>query len=479
MKLLALNSRTTVKLFKVTALHILLALVFSPSAVNAVEDPRDSLVRSYMRQGVEAYNSYDLQSAIEAFNMAYTTCEEDYNDPLYINTLKNYAGLLAITKRKGVFKKLVADNITRLPYQDCSPNMSNLVLGTLVNFHTGASYQEDIATASLVLKYTDIAFENCNHDSINLAQIYVNAAQLEINKGTCKRAKDYLEFSRQYLEQLGSLDNYAATLALTEAQYHTCSGKYELALKKVKNSSQLFLGSQQPNRSVEPLDWAIENLSPILDTNDLRYLIHRTLFLKDSLEINSNIDQTQLLDIIARVHEANASLHRKELVIYQMTIAFAFFFILFSVLFFIFFKRKNSYTLKNLDNTVKAYQENINARNSLTISNDFKDLLKNLLEDKAIGSAELERRILKDFGYLFENSTLYQNLSSGDRCVLYTLLLGASNAESANMLMTTVNSYRVRKSKFLKIKLQNCPATNIGQPLLRELLKPYLVRQLN
>lgn len=455
--------------------HILIAFFLSLSlwGFSNIQDSTRTIIKENLKQGVISYQKNQLGDALEYFDNAYNMVSDDYTDPLTLNVIKNYTAILGLTKRNGRINEVANSVLPKLPYDSCSAKISSLVIGTLVNFHGAATFQNDQNLSERILKYTSIAFHYCNHDSINLAQINLNAAKLALRNNDNKKAEELLKVSKKYENAFTEGSEYDGTLYSALGHLERNKGNYQKAQELLIISSKKFLLCFDPKRAVDPLDWAFENLSPYLDSASNYQNTARMIFLRDSLNFTSSLDQIKLLNAIAKNQKVNEELRKKETIIYQVSLAWALFVILLVGTFIFFYQTRMKRTIYDLNSTVVAYQEKTSTQEltaSIDIESTIVDVREQLTQKPPENHFHLEEIIRKSLPEIFSSGSIIEKLKEGEKAVFYMILIKARAKEAALILNTSENSFRVRKSKLINNTLNDLSKAQIGNPVIVTLL---------
>lgn len=409
-------------------------------------------IEKAMISGMHAYNSENISEALEYFTEAYRLTPTPYNTDLKLNVVKNYLALLGLGEDYKSFQ-VISKSVLRETrgYVDCNAESNALFLGLLTNIGAGASYNEDTGLAMVTYDMLVDRISSCGLDSINLAQSALNLSRLLIETGDATRAKEYLRVGQRY--RGSHYPEYDAELSFIEARSAFADLQFERAKMSLLRSSNEFMYLGNYPRALTPINWGIQRLGPFLDSADFYELVLINIQISDSLGVTDESAELRLVKSLVRTtavqNELMLSEHKKTTLVTVVSLLFV---IVGALLSLILFKRQSN-SIKALKiSLIRRKKQEERLRGQVISIRELEqfglDLLKGDLE--ALNGKELMsslQRKFPDFTALLMTYTA--EWTTGDREILIATILGYSPKTGADVLKTTPNSFRARKSKML------------------------------
>ena len=412
-------------------------------------------IETSLREGTVAYQNEDFSEALQLFRAAFNACPPPYNTPLKLNAAKNYLGILGISKEYTSFERVATRVVQDLKRTPCDDVTNRFKVGILVNINGGAMYNEDSVLTIETYQQLVALVERCGLDSIDLAQGALNVANFYLNQGNAKAAYPLIELAQKYRGKHYGI--YDAELSFCEARLLFYEHHFFTCRDRLLQCSDEFIAAKAYHRALNPVNWGIRRLAPFLDSVSIAELVERNFAISDSLGVSDNSAELKLVESLVKVNALQDELlladKRKSTLISIVSLLSVMLAFGMSLLLF----RKQSLAIKTLGSSIARY------RKSSLNKDDVDALIAHCakfgqqLEEGVHGKTNdldadlIERLFAQFFPHVYKSILVAEpNWTVGERQLFITLLLAVKPTVGATFLKTSLNSYRVRKSKLIK-----------------------------
>lgn len=444
----------TKRILKALAVFTLLCSI-NVRGQGMLDSMQQKVISEYLKEGALAYQKEDLTTALEYFQAAFEATPPPYNSTLKLNVVKNYLALLGLGKNPELFEDISEIVLGELQFYQCDVQTNSIAVGALVNIIGGASYMEETALAERSYNKLVFLVKHCDLDSIDLAQGALNMASMYLKISRFVEAEKYLSVGQKYR---GSHYNiYDAELSFLEARMLFRERKFGKSKSKLIESSDLFFEAGSVERALNPLNFGIRKLTPFLDSVAIAELVRKNFLLSEKLGYSDNSAQLKLVESLVKINtlerELALSVKKKSSTFTIVSLVSILITFALSILLF----QRQSNTIKSLSSSLKRYRNNsLNGDDVQSLLEDclsFGRQLSNGVHGKLeeLNGDKVETLFAQFFPYLY-NGILVSHAAwtTGERQLFITLVLDLSANNAATALQTTLNSYRVRKSKLIK-----------------------------
>jgi|SaaInl0LU_22_DNA_1037365.scaffolds.fasta_scaffold02213_6 hypothetical protein len=414
-----------------------------------------AIIKNTLKEGTLAYNNERFSDALGLFRTAFNSCPPPYNTPLKLNVAKNYIGVLGLGKEYSSFERVSKRVLQDLEQLDCDEAILKYKIDILVNINGAATYRGDSSLCANTYNQIVKTVTSCGLDSIDLAQGALNLANLYLAKDHLDEVYPLLEIGRKYRGKHYAM--YDAELSFLEARVLFYDHQFFKSRDLLLQSAEEFKQSNSLRQALNPINWGIRRLTPFLDSNSIATLVKKNFEISDSLGISDNNAELKLVESLVKVNALQDQLlladKRKSTlltIVSLLSVMLAFGMSLFLL-------KRQSLTIKTLGSSIVRYRKS--SLNSADVNaiiehcRKFGEQLENGVHGKTenLDADMVEHLYAQFFPHVYKSILVSQpNWTVGERQLFISLMLGVKASVGAEFLKTSLNSYRVRKSKLIK-----------------------------
>lgn len=433
-------------------------MILSVGFVSGQSSPKDSLTKSietYFINAEIAERNTDLTSALDYSASAFSLISKPYDSKLKLQVIEQYISILAKSPDQNLFTQLCTDVLFDLNKYSCDSSLNSDLLTVAQSINHAATQRQDRYLSDRSFDFIVNRINKCKLDSSLIASTAIRCARMHLELDNASDAYKYLNIAQNSRASLST--HFNGDLMFLEAQIFHKRKAFESSLERALSASETFQRLEAYNKALEPLEFAFHNLTPFLDSTNISRIVAMELGIISKLEKFNNTTQKRItsnyltINILKKKH---ALISKRELNQVVIT-AIASSLLTATLLFWLFRSIPKIYsgsssTLNKTKKTASSHSTNEE------IFQDCKsfgyELVKNKYgEIKEISPEKLNELFFQKFPEIYDKLLVKQaDWTSGERLIFITLLIGLSPMFGAQVLNTTTNSYRVRKSKLLK-----------------------------
>lgn len=362
----------------------------------------------------------------------------------------------------------ITEILPELDVQNCSNAPIKDIYSILTGNQEVAVEIEDWNSAVLLNKYLLLHITTCPRSTQEQISAFVRMVEIELQAGTLNRAKTILDLAKTECSQAGI--DLSIQLQMAEAKYLAANNTPELAMDGIWRVTEIAFQNGDTIQALQHLKWGLYHLGSRLSSATTDSIITAMTALPSNTTFISFEDHLKEIAHIQSIHRGYAKGQEN-----KSPSAFTYIFFGFSllVMLFLYTRNRSESIIQSLNAALFKAQLSSGEKESISTKEKRDSAKRELLANSSLTTLEVNNIMMDVFKRELSQPGIYHSLTNGERGVFAMLVFNIPNDRASEILATSNNSYRVRKSKFIK-KIKMTDQSALGPRVINEALLQHV-----